>query len=204
MNRLTKVALGLSLLLIPVGITKLVKAQDSLEFFTDKISSGGAGCPKGTFDVSAFGNEISIIFNSFQAVAPKGGVANASCNLRVPVKVPVGYTIQEITVVSTGFADIPTGGSGAIDTKVVAGTSTLGAKSAQFGAGYSATYQLTTKAGAQTFNACASPKTAILGLNTSLIARAINAQGPTLVNLSTQDVRSEGKLQLIFSATRCN
>lgn len=199
-------SISLLTLILPVIILKgiqSVRAQQSLEFFTNNIASGGAGCPPGTFEGIAFGNELSIIFNQFQATAPKGRVVNSSCNLRVPVKVPIGYTIQDITVVSTGFADIPKGGSGAIDTKVVAGTSTLGSKSAQFGANFSATYQLTTPAAAQTFNACASPKTAILGINTSLIARAINAQLPTTVNLSTQDVRSKGRLQLIFKATPC-
>jgi Domain of unknown function (DUF4360) len=180
-----------------------VHAQPQSIEFGANIASGGNGCPPGTFEGIAFGNELSIIFNQFEAVANPKYTKNASCNLRIPVTIPRGYTIQDITIVSEGFADIPNGGSGAIDTKVIAGTSVLGKKSAQFGAGWSSTFQLTTEASAQTFNACASRKSAILGLNTNLIARATNAKTPTTVNLSTQDVRSEGKLQIIFSPVSC-
>ena len=86
MNNLIKLALGLSLLLvIPIGITKSVNSQDSLEFFTDQVGLSGAGCPKGTFQVTALGNKLSIIFNSFQAVAQPGDVTSSykdSCGLQ--------------------------------------------------------------------------------------------------------------------------
>ena len=177
-------------------------AQDSIRFGSN-VASGGNGCPPGTFSVATNGNQMSIIFDQFEALANPKYTKNASCNLRIPVSIPIGYTIQDIQVVSEGFADIPNGGSGAIDTKVVAGTKILGRKSAQFGPGYSATYTLTTNASAQTFNACRAPVNTILGLNTNLISRATNAKIPTTVNLSTQDISSQGRIQIIFYPTGC-
>lgn len=200
MNRFSKIILTLVLSFTSILIVEHTNAQNSMEFFTDQITVNGSGCPKNTLENIAFGNEFSTIFNSFQVLAKPRQIIHSQCNLSIPVNIPAGYTIHDITMVSTGFADIPRGGYGAIHTKIMSETSTIGFASKIFNPEYSSTYELTTKATTPRLGSCSSSKTTMIKVYTNLTAGSINAKNPTIVNLSTQDIGTQNSLRFIFKA----
>jgi len=202
MNKFTKLILIL-LSFTPILIVKHTNAQDPMEFFTDQITISGSGCPKNTLENIAFGNEFATIFNSFQAVANPKQIINSQCNLSIPVNIPAGYTIHDITIISTGFADVPKGGYASINTKIMSDTLTIGFANKIFTSGYSSGYELTTKATTPRLGSCSSSKTTILKINTNLTASAMNAKTPTTLNLSTQDISTKNSLRFIFKYNPC-
>ena len=77
---------------------------------------GGSGCPNGSASVSltADGSTVSVLFDSFQAEA--GDVTGRridrkSCNLRIPVHVPQGFSVALIGVDYRGFNAVPAAGA---------------------------------------------------------------------------------------------
>ena len=79
-------------------------------------SYGGNGCPAGSASVSITddGKIMSVLFDQFAAEAGNTTgrrIDRKSCNLRVPIKVPQGYSVALIGVDYRGFNAIP--GSGA-------------------------------------------------------------------------------------------
>lgn len=79
-------------------------------------SYGGNGCPAGSASVSITddGKTMSVLFDQFAAEAGNTTgrrIDRKSCNLRVPIKVPQGYSVALIGVDYRGFNAIP--GSGA-------------------------------------------------------------------------------------------
>lgn len=57
---------------------------------------GGSGCPGGTANVtvSPDGQELTILFDKFIALANDSRERRKSCNLTIPIKVPQGYQIS--------------------------------------------------------------------------------------------------------------
>ncbi|MBH8556348.1 DUF4360 domain-containing protein [Nostocaceae cyanobacterium CENA357] len=57
---------------------------------------GGSGCPGGTasVNVSPDGQELSILFDKFIALANNPRESRKSCNLTIPIKVPQGFQIS--------------------------------------------------------------------------------------------------------------
>ena len=79
-------------------------------------SYGGSGCPAGSASVSITedGKTMSVLFDQFAAEAGNTTgrrIDRKSCNLRVPIKVPQGFSVALIGVDYRGFNAIP--GSGA-------------------------------------------------------------------------------------------
>ena len=79
-------------------------------------SYGGNGCPAGSASVSITedGKTMSVLFDQFSAEAGNTTgrrIDRKSCNLRVPIKVPQGYSVALIGIDYRGFNAIP--GSGA-------------------------------------------------------------------------------------------
>lgn len=79
-------------------------------------SYGGNGCPAGSASVSITedGKTMSVLFDQFAAEAGDTTgrrIDRKSCNLRVPIKVPQGFSVALIGVDYRGFNAIP--GSGA-------------------------------------------------------------------------------------------
>lgn len=77
---------------------------------------GGNGCPAGSASISVTGDgtTMSVLFDSFAAEAgdtTNRRVDRKSCNLRVPVKVPQGYSVALIGVDYRGFNAIPGNGA---------------------------------------------------------------------------------------------
>lgn len=73
---------------------------------------GGNGCPAGSASITTTGDgtTMSVLFDSFAAEAGNTTgrrVDRKSCNLRVPVRVPNGYSIALIGVDYRGFNAVP-------------------------------------------------------------------------------------------------
>lgn len=102
-----------SLLTIAVlALSIAAEAQISL----GQPSYGGNGCPAGSASVSLTpdAKTMSILFDSFSAEAGNTTgrrIDRKSCNLRVPINVPNGYSVALIGIDYRGFNAIP--GSGA-------------------------------------------------------------------------------------------
>lgn len=73
---------------------------------------GGNGCPAGSASITVTGDgqTMSVLFDQFAAEAGNTTgrrVDRKSCNLRVPVRVPNGYSVALIGVDYRGFNAIP-------------------------------------------------------------------------------------------------
>ena len=73
---------------------------------------GGNGCPAGSASVSITedGRTMSVLFDSFKAEAGNTTarrIDRSSCNLRVPINVPQGYSVALIGVDYRGFNAVP-------------------------------------------------------------------------------------------------
>lgn len=100
------------LTLAVLALSLSAEAQISL----GQPSYGGNGCPAGSASVSLTGDgkTMSILFDSFSAEAGNTTgrrIDRKSCNLRVPINVPNGYSVALIGIDYRGFNAIP--GSGA-------------------------------------------------------------------------------------------
>lgn len=79
-------------------------------------SYGGNGCPAGSASVSLTGDgqTMSVLFDSFKAEAGNTTgrrIDRASCNLRIPINVPQGYSVALIDVDYRGFNAVPGNGA---------------------------------------------------------------------------------------------
>lgn len=93
-----------------------VAAQAQSGISLGQPSYGGNGCPAGSASVSITpdGKTMSVLFDSFAAEAGSTTgrrIDRKSCNLRVPVRVPQGYSVALIGVDYRGFNAIPGNGA---------------------------------------------------------------------------------------------
>ena len=101
-----------SLLVLSAILMTTVSAQATISL--GQPSYGGNGCPAGSASVTAFGDTMSVLFDSFAAEAGNTTgrrIDRKSCNLRVPVRVPNGYSVALIGVDYRGFNAIPGAGA---------------------------------------------------------------------------------------------
>jgi hypothetical protein len=152
------------------------------------IIMSGSGCPAGSVQttVDPDGTTLSVVFEQFGTKAFPGRVDQRSCNLRIPVKVPQGFQAQLVDMVYRGFADIPSGASGQIVSTAILGGKTVGKESADLRVGFSSEWTLTNSFTAVSISTCKS--STVLGVNTSLTARAINADREAQISTDTLDI----------------
>ncbi len=118
-----------AIMFVLLGVSQALLADHkSITLDKDGIIVTGTGCKKfdkfgtGDGDVQATVNEdgtaLSILFNAYVAEAggmtemgaPRPNNARKTCNMRVPVKVPSGYSVSLIQVDYRGFNSLPEGG----------------------------------------------------------------------------------------------
>jgi Domain of unknown function (DUF4360) len=152
------------------------------------VIMSGSGCPVGSVQttVDPDGTTLSVVFDQFGTKAVPGNVSQRSCNLRIPVKVPQGFQAQLVDMVYRGFADIPSGASGQIVSTAILGGKTVGSEITQLPAGFSSAWELTNSFTAVSISTCIS--STVLGVNTSLLARAINASRIAQISTDTLDI----------------
>jgi hypothetical protein len=79
-------------------------------YFKSPIKFRGTGCPQGTYTVSGENTDtMTIMFGQYDAAKPKSNAASGmfrtSCNCVVPVSVPSGYQISNLTADWRGYAE---------------------------------------------------------------------------------------------------
>ena len=97
-----------------VAMAFSVSAQASISLGQPQY--GGNGCPAGSANISITedGKTMSVLFDSFSAEAGSTTgrrIDRKSCNIRVPVKVPQGYSMALIGIDYRGFNAIPANGA---------------------------------------------------------------------------------------------
>lgn len=74
-------------------------------------SYGGNGCPQGSASVNLdpSSNTLSILFDQYIVEAGSNGrsIDRKSCNIRVPVRIPQGWSFSVIQVDYRGFLSLP-------------------------------------------------------------------------------------------------
>ncbi|MCI5136336.1 MAG: DUF4360 domain-containing protein [Candidatus Electrothrix sp. AW2] len=79
-------------------------------YFKAPIIVGGTGCPQGSYTVSGNGTDtITILFDRYDAAKPTrnaaSGMFRTACSFVVPVSVPSGYQISNLTADWRGYAE---------------------------------------------------------------------------------------------------
>ena len=79
-------------------------------YFKEPIQFRGTGCPQGSYTVSGNGTDtITILFDRYDAAKPTrnaaSGMFRTSCNFVVPVSVPSGYQVSNLTSDWRGYAE---------------------------------------------------------------------------------------------------
>ena len=171
-------------------------------------SYGGSGCPAGSASVSITedGKTMSVLFDQFAAEAGNTTgrrIDRKSCNLRVPIKVPQGFSVALIGVDYRGFNAIP--GSGAY-TEFNAEYFYAGARGPRFTRRFqgpqSNEYLINNKLIATSFVWSECGKEVIFGINAAATAMANSQMQQTMMVVDSADITAGLLYQ--FSWRRCN
>ncbi|MBC7466705.1 MAG: DUF4360 domain-containing protein [Bdellovibrio sp.] len=97
---------------LTLATTLILALSAEAQISLGQPSYGGSGCPSGSASVSLTpdGQTMSVLFDSFKAEAGNTTarrIDRASCNLRVPINVPQGYSVALISVDYRGFNAVP-------------------------------------------------------------------------------------------------
>ncbi|MCC5629568.1 DUF4360 domain-containing protein [Nostoc sphaeroides CHAB 2801] len=168
-----------SLTLLSLNVVGLSQAQATEGFTFQKVpvTLFGPGCPQGTAEGILNGDTLSVTFSAFEAKAAPPKVVSTSCNLRIGLNVPSGLNVQPINVQYLGFADVPKGGSAALNVRILFQgqiVPTINNPNANFNGGFSDVWDKNVGIVLGTINACRRPVSSIFGINTNLTARATN------------------------------
>lgn len=166
-----------------------VKAQpNGFKLTPSLVTLSGNGCPQGTAQGTLNGDTLSGIFSQFEAKASPSKVVSKSCNLRVSLDIPSGYTVR-INGKYTGFADVPPGGSSNLNVKLLFQGRVIAKDNLNFSPGFSNTWEKNLPVTLGTINACTQPVQSVFGINTSLTSRAKNvrAGGATQVRVENMN-----------------
>ena len=79
-------------------------------YFKAPIKFRGTGCPGGSFSVSGEGTDtMTVLFEQYDAAKPKenaaSGMMRTACSFVVPVSVPKGYQVSNLTADWRGYAE---------------------------------------------------------------------------------------------------
>ncbi len=103
---------ALKSLLVLSAIVMASASAEASRITLGEAAYGGNGCPAGSASITTTGDgtTMSVLFDSFAAEAGNTTgrrVDRKSCNLRVPVRVPNGYSVALIAVDYRGFNAVP-------------------------------------------------------------------------------------------------
>ncbi len=168
---------------------------------------GGNGCPGGSASavLSPDSAELSILFDQFMAEA--GGttgkrIDRKSCNLAIPVRVPQGYSVAILKVDYRGFASVPAGGLGRLESEYfwagARGPRVTRDARGPFNSSYFVSDELI--ATTLVWSGCGAEVN--LRINSSMMAQTNNRNEQTLATVDSVDVSSG--LIYHLSWRRCN
>ncbi|MBD2447961.1 DUF4360 domain-containing protein [Nostoc sp. FACHB-152] len=151
----------------------------------------GNGCPDETAKGIVNGDTLSITFKEFEAKALSPLVESKSCNLRIGLNIPSGFTVQPVNITYVGFADVPDKGSAEVNVRLLfqGRNIVIPNLNETFAAGTSKVWTKEVQLDLAPINACNKPVSSIFGINTSLTARARNvaANQETQIRVDTID-----------------
>ncbi|AUB36649.1 Protein of unknown function DUF4360 [Nostoc flagelliforme CCNUN1] len=163
-----------------------IASRPTRAFEFKKFPVGFFHCPvRGTPEAILNGDTFSIVFSKFERIAPPTKVVSESCNLRFNLNVPVGFKVQPINLLYNGFADVPNGGSADVAVRLVLQGKVTAISKQSFASGFSDTFSKDVAVVSDTINACTKPVNIVVGINSSMIARANNLPA-TSAGLKTQ------------------
>jgi sporulation protein YlmC with PRC-barrel domain len=151
-------------------------SSNPLSVIANPIITSGSGCPSGStrsdvvFDEKRSRITISVI-GSIKASASSGSVAQKSCNLRIPIRLPQNYKIQSISISYQGSTNIPDGASGQIVSTAILAGKTVAQESANLSSGFNPGWEMTNNFPIMT----SLPTSTVLGVNTSIVVRATSS-----------------------------
>lgn len=196
--------LGLGLVSVPQA-----KAVEGFSIDTSQpVQVFGDGCPGGTARGEVNGDSVSIIFSGFKANAPAGTSDTKSCNIRLALNVPSGYTVQPINISYIGSVALNPGGNANVTTFARFGGPNVKIDqfhfpNSRYGPKFTGAWDRSIDVNLGTFNACRAPRSSIFGLNTSLTANARSSQ-TIRVGVDTTDITvSKPIYRVRFLFTRC-
>ncbi|WP_143589386.1 MULTISPECIES: DUF4360 domain-containing protein [Cyanophyceae] len=171
-----------------------VKAEEGFAFKRVPVIVNGSGCPPGSAFGIVNGNSVSIIFSEMYTEAARREFKRASCNIRMKLDVPSGYTVQPVNLRYLGYANIPnvSGARSTLNTFASFGASGGWVDRSNFGPGFQSDFERNVDIALSAVNACTRPVTTNFGINTN-----ISAWGPrsgdevTSMGIDTVDVTLE-------------
>lgn len=170
-----------------------VKAQpNGFKLTPSLVTLSGNGCPQGTAQGTLNGDTLSGIFSQFEAKASPSKVVSKSCNVRVSLDIPSGYTVR-INGKYTGFADVPPGGSSNLNVKLLFQGRVIAKDNLNFSPGFSNTWEKNLPVTLGTINACTQPVQSVFGINTSLTSRAKNVPAGQATQLRVENMNYQIK-----------
>lgn len=152
----------------------------------------GTGCPGTTARAVQNGDSVSVIFSGFSAQAYPGTSDTKSCNIRMVLNVPSGFTVQPVNVSYVGSVALNPGGSAMVTTYArFSGASVMIDQfkfpNSQYASNYTGGWDRSVDTELPAFNACSAPRASVFGLNTSLTANARHS--PTIrIGVDTADM----------------
>ncbi len=182
------VALGLVTASAPAAETK------GFAFKRVPVIVNGSGCPSGSAFGIVNGDSVSVIFSEMNTEAASRQFDRASCNIRMKLDVPSGYTVQPVNLRYLGYANVPnvSRARGTLNTFASFGTSGAWVERANFGPGFQSDFERNVDIALSAVNTCTRSVATNFGINTN-----ISAWGPrsgseiTSIGIDTIDATLE-------------
>lgn len=162
---------------------------------------GGNGCPKGSAAIvmTEDGRTMSVLFDKYIAEAgftTGKRIDRASCNLRIPIHVPAGYSVTLMKVDYRGFNAVPSGGSTTFNAEYFYAGSKGGKHQKKTHGPKNDEFTTTDDVVAVSWSPCG--KDMIFGVNTSAVAVANSRMDQTMIIIDSADFTQQD-LGLIYS-----
>lgn len=159
-------------------------------------SYGGNGCPQGTAAVAVTedGKTLSVLFDRFIAEAGNTTgrrIDRASCNLRIPVSIPAGFSVAIIQSDYRGFTAVPGGGASATFNaeQFFAGQARGPKTTKKFVGPRNDDFLISAPVVATAWSQCGGD--AILAVNTSATAMSNSAMQQTMIAVDSLDINQQ-------------
>jgi hypothetical protein len=177
MSRFTRPCQSLLALAATLGASLVsvapAKAVDGFSIDTSQpIQVFGTGCPGGTARGEVNGDTVSVIFSGFSANAPAGTSQSISCNIRMALNIPAGYTVQPVNVAYIGSVALNPSGIANVTTFARFGVGRnvkideFNFPNRNYPANYTGVWDRSIDVDLAAFNACKTSKSSVFGLNT--------------------------------------
>jgi hypothetical protein len=156
-------------------------------------SYGGNGCPQGSASVNLdpASNTISMLFDQYIVEAGSNGktLDRKSCQIRVPVKIPQGWSFSIIQVDYRGFVSLPSYSSRAQFSAEYFFAGMRGPRKVNnFYSGYNSDYLITNKLGIEALVWSPCGAEAMLSANTAMLVSNSDYRSTAMATVDSADI----------------